>query len=336
MLHLDSQIPSTITSSSFLPEPNGHTWFTMRLLRFLPLFATVYCVPVESTPQAKHPAIDVLNKFAEEVQLLGEEFGRWDGNPNAVERLLNIGRGAVATLHNATSLLNDSGDVDFLSSGLGLAGAGLSITFKTHSFASAATAKLALMKNVGADQAFYQVLDQAYTEATSFFTASKAKTPAFIFSLIGPFRNEILGVVADAREQYKPKQEVVVVVVPGKDGGNSLYTFTGGIPTAFPTAPPTANPTGYVPDAQYQYKPQPQTSYSSFSAYQSGSPYQPQLEYSPANSNPYDSQYTRSPPSQSAQYSQYIPGAPQYASLPSQVQFTQYTPTPTSKPAYAW
>jgi hypothetical protein len=255
----------------------------MRVFGLLTLFAIpATCLPVEFTPQARHPAIDTLNQFADQLQTLADDLNHWDGNRNAVDRLLNSGKRVVSMLGTAVNQVNDSGDVDYFSSALGLSGAALSVTTKTHSFANAVTSKIAKVKAVGADQAVFQLLDQAYSEARGFFEALKAKSPGLIYNILSPFRNELLGTVAEAREQYRPK-EVVVVIVPESGGGSPAYTFAGGVPTGLPA--------GYGTDSQYQY--QPANTYSPNGQYQTGSFYQPQLQYTP---NPVEPQYTRYTP----------------------------------------
>jgi len=272
----------------------------MLVLLFVTLLTAVAtAIPAEQASFARHPSIDTLNQFASQVQSVAEEINRWNGNPAGVEPLLRHARDAIGTLHFAVNQIEQGGDIDYLSSGLGFASAGLSVSQKAHIFTGATTAKLSLFKSIKAEQPVFIMLDQAYTETTAFFNAAKKKMPTIVYNLLKGFHNEILGTLADAREAFRPKQDVVVVVVEG-----TSITFGGGPSqpaTVYQPLPQYTQPPQWGPNPQQtQWRPNPQTQWTQYPQY-------PQY------------------PQQQQQQQQYKAFTPQLATATS----TQYAPTVT-------
>jgi hypothetical protein len=277
----------------------------MLFLPFVTLFAlSATAVPLESSPLSKHPSIDTLNSFSAQVSSLADEINGWNGQQNGVESIMRHGKEAIAMLHVAVTQMKETESIDYWNSGLGFAGAGLAVSGKAHNFAAAVMAKMTQLKAGQLQQPMFQLLDDAYTEATQFFVASKEKMPAFVYSLLKPFHTELLGTIAEAREAFRPSQEIVVVVVQGNTPGAppTSYTLPPGapIPTQF-ARPPPGPPAQDSPMPQYsplpQY-PQQAVQYSSRPTLNQYTPYTPRptqasdsAKYTPYNARPQEAPY---------------------------------------------
>jgi hypothetical protein len=287
-------------------------------------------VPLESQPSVKHPSIDTLNTFSTQVKAIADSVTSWDGQFGTGEGLLRRCKDAISTLHMAVVQMEEADGIDYWSSSLGFIGAGLSVGSNAHTFTNSIESKRVQFKGLHLESQVFLMLDSAFTEATAFFTATKKKMPEFVYSLLKPFHSELLGTLATTRELFRPKQEVVVIIMDGP-GGPTSYTMPAGasiatIPAEMPTRSYQPPPQATAP-AQY---PQQPPRYSS--------------QYAPQPPHAHYTAYTPVfGPSNQPQYAAYTPLSaqsrrPQYTTFTPQInqgRLTQFTPAPLPS-TYAW
>jgi hypothetical protein len=221
----------------------------MLFLAFFTVFTSLAAsVPLDSAPPSKYPSIDTLNKFATLLGSLADEIGNWNGAPNGMNNIVQHSRQTIDTLHAAIDQIYTGEPLDYLTVLFSFAPVGININSKAHSLANSLQSKLTKFKSLNQEETMYHLLDDAYTETTSFFNVTSPKMPPFIYSVMKPFHTELLGTLAVARESFRPSQEVIVVIMENNTPGAPPITYT--------LPPGSPRPTGKLMlPPSYEYQP---------------------------------------------------------------------------------
>jgi hypothetical protein len=200
----------------------------MRLLKSL--LIALLASPVASVENARHPSIDALNKASSLLEEMSDRLENWSGkfDQALIQSELDQGHEMVGQLQIAATTLKDGGNLDYFSSGFPLLGAYTALNRKTHDFVEMVISKIDSLKQAGVSDEMYRVVDQAFREMSAFLAAAQLQGPSWMAPIAKPFFNELLGTLSQAVEVLRPKQEVIVVIVPNPNGTFSSYTMTNG------------------------------------------------------------------------------------------------------------